>query len=182
MDFFLVRHGEAAASWGQASDPGLSELGLQQAERAAKALLHRLPVDSQLVSSPLTRARQTAAPLATLLDQPVQLMDVFREIPAPVPNPQRQSWLREFMQQRWPEQPEELRGWREEALQQLLALRRPAAVFTHFMVINAIVGQLLGREETLCFYPDNASITHLRCTGASLEVVALGDEMQTVVN
>lgn len=182
MDFFLVRHGEAAASWGQASDPGLSELGMQQAQRAAQALLERLPADSILVSSPLARARETATPLATLLDQPVQLMDVFCEIPAPVPPAQRRGWLREFMQQGWQEQPEELLGWRVAALQQLLAWRRPAVVFTHFMLINAIVGQVLGREETLCFSPDNASITHLRRSGATLEVAALGDEMQTVIN
>ena len=182
MDIFLVRHGEAAASWGQSSDPGLSELGAQQAQRAAQILLENIPGDIQLLSSPLARATETAAPLAAALDQPVQLMDVFREIPAPVPMAQRQAWLREFMQQHWQEQPEELCSWRDEALQQLLALRRSAVVFTHFLVINAIVGQVLGRAETLCFRPDNASITHLRRTGGQLQLVALGEEMKTVVN
>jgi probable phosphoglycerate mutase len=36
---FLVRHGEAAAHWGEEEDPGLSALGRQQAERAAGELL-----------------------------------------------------------------------------------------------------------------------------------------------
>jgi len=35
ISIYLVRHGEAAASWGESSDPGLSELGWQQAEDAA---------------------------------------------------------------------------------------------------------------------------------------------------
>jgi len=38
MDIFLVRHGEAAASWGESPDPGLSELGRRQAEVAAALL------------------------------------------------------------------------------------------------------------------------------------------------
>ncbi|RLA61000.1 MAG: histidine phosphatase family protein [Gammaproteobacteria bacterium] len=181
MDIFLVRHGEAAASWGESSDPGLSELGMLQAERAAQSLRELVPGDIQLLSSPLARARETAAPLAKKLELPVRLCNVFREIPAAVPLAQRQSWLRQFMQQHWGEQPEHLCEWRAAASQQLLDLRQPAVVFSHFLVINAIVGQVLGRTETLCFRPDNGSITRLRHTGTSLELVALGEEKETVV-
>ena len=31
MKIFLIRHGEAAQSWDQSADPGLSELGKEQA-------------------------------------------------------------------------------------------------------------------------------------------------------
>jgi probable phosphoglycerate mutase len=182
MDIFLVRHGEAAASWGQSSDPGLSELGAQQAERSAEILIGQLCADTLLLSSPLARARETAAPLAQGLDRPVQIDSVFCEIPAPVPLAQRQAWLRQFMQQHWQQQPAGLLEWRAAALQRLLGLRQSAVVFTHFLVINAIVGQVLGRSETLCFRPDNGSITRLRHTGTSLELLALGEEMETVVN
>jgi probable phosphoglycerate mutase len=182
MDIFLVRHGEAAASWGQSGDPGLSELGAQQAERSAEILIAQLCADTLLLSSPLARARETAAPLAQGLDRPVQIDSVFCEIPAPVPLAQRQAWLRQFMQQHWQQQPAGLLEWRAAALQRLLGLRRSAVVFTHFLVINAIVGQVLGRSETLCFRPDNGSITRLRHTGTSLELLALGEEMETVVN
>jgi broad specificity phosphatase PhoE len=182
MDIYLVRHGEAAASWGQSSDPGLSELGKRQADVSAQSLHGRVPNNVQLISSPLLRARETADPLAAILGQPVLLDDVFREIPAPVPLPQRQVWLRQFMQEQWAEQPEGLKAWRAAASQRLLDLSQPAVVFTHFLVINAIVGLVLERAETLCFMPDNASITHLRLAGGGLELVALGDEMQTVVN
>ena len=182
MDIYLVRHGEAAASWAQSSDPGLSELGERQAELTAQSLHSRVPGDIQLISSPLLRARETAEPLASTLGQPVLLDDVFCEIPAPVPLPQRQVWLRQFMQEQWAAQPEELWAWRSRASQRLLDLGRPTVVFTHFLVINAIVGLVLDRAETLCFMPDNASITHLRLGGDGLELVTLGDEMVTVVN
>ena len=182
MDIFLVRHGEAAASWGESSDPGLSVLGREQASQAAQVLRESVPGDVQLISSPLARARETAQPLATALSLPVAIEDVFCEIPAPVPMADRQVWLRQFMQEKWNDQPSPLHDWRSAALQHLLALRKPTAVFTHFLVINAIVGQVLGRAETLCFWPDNASITRLRHTGQSLELVTLGNEMATVVN
>ena len=42
MDIYLVRHGEAAASWAQATDPGLSEFGHEQARAAARLLRPRL--------------------------------------------------------------------------------------------------------------------------------------------
>ena len=182
MDIFLVRHGEAAAGWGQSSDPGLSELGLRQAVEVAESLLPRLSEDTALLSSPLARARETAIPLAAALEKPVLVEEVFSEVPAPVPLQQRQSWLREFMQQQWTAQPASLRQWRDSALSELLGQSQPAVVFTHFLLINAVVGGVLHRPDILCFWPDNGSITQLRHTGDTLELISLGREMATVVN
>ena len=182
MDLFLIRHGEAAASWGESPDPGLSDLGQQQAEKAAEALQQHVGSDTILVSSPLQRARETAIPLARMLQQDVIIEDVFREIPSPVALPHRQAWLRQFMQQQWAEQDDELIAWRAAALQRLLTLRQSTVIFTHFLVINAVVGQILDRPETLCFWPANGSITRLRRNGIDLKLLALGDEVETIVN
>jgi broad specificity phosphatase PhoE len=182
MEIFLVRHGEAAASWGESPDPGLSVLGLQQAELAAAALEQRVSENTVLWSSPLQRAVETAGPLARIMRQTVREDAAFREIPAPVPLGQRQVWLRQFMQQKWHEQGEELITWRTAALHQLLALQQPAVVFTHFLVINAVVGHVLARDETLCFWPANGSITRLRHNGTKLELISLGEELTTLVN
>ena len=61
---WIVRHGEAAASWEKDPDPGLSALGQEQAERTARALLEIVPEDATLLSRPLKRAQQTAATFA----------------------------------------------------------------------------------------------------------------------
>ena len=61
---WIVRHGEAAASWEKDPDPGLSALGQEQAERTAKALLEIVPEGATLLSSPLKRAQETAAAFA----------------------------------------------------------------------------------------------------------------------
>ena len=182
MDIFLVRHGEAAASWSQSSDPGLSELGREQARAAAVQLQPIVADDTQLISSPLARAQETAEPLAAILEQPVAIDKVYSEIPSPVPLEQRQTWLRQFMQQRWDEQSADLHAWRAGAYRSLAAQQRPVVVFTHFLVINAVVGQILGRPETLHFYPDNGSVTQLRLADTELELVELGRELQTLVN
>jgi probable phosphoglycerate mutase len=183
MDIYLVRHGEAAASWAQAPDPGLSVLGQEQARAAARVLCPRVAAgEVQLLSSPMARALETAAPLAAELSLAVQVNEAFREIQAPVPLAERQAWLRGFMQQRWDEQPDSLHLWRDQATRQLLALRSPAVVFTHFLVINAVVGQIQGAATTLYCWPDNGSITHLRSGDRGLELVALGAQMSTVVN
>lgn len=182
MDIFLVRHGEAAASWSESADPGLSEIGRQQAERAAEFLEQRISDETQLWSSPLRRALDTAAPLSRAIGKTVHEDRAFREIPSPVPLAERQAWLRNFMQQQWHEQSEDLIGWRAAALQQLLALQQPAVVFTHFLVINAVVGHLLHRADTLCVWPDNGSITCLRHNGANLELISVGEQATSRVN
>ena len=160
----------------------MSELGHQQAAQAATRLLAIVPEDLQLISSPLARALETAEPLAQALGKLITRNDAYREIPAPVPLAERQTWLRQFMQERWQTQEPSLQQWRERLYTQLLDLQRPTVVFTHFLVINAVVGQVQGREETLCFWPDNASVTQLSLNDGVLELVALGDELSTVVN
>jgi len=183
MDIYLVRHGEAAASWAQAPDPGLSDLGHQQARAAAQLLRPRLAYGAvELLSSPLARTLETAAPLAAELGLAVRVNEAFREIQAPVPLAERQAWLRQFMQQRWEEQPDSLHRWRDRAIQELLALRSPAVVFTHFLVINAVVGRIQAAATTLCCWPDNGSITHLRLCDRGLELVELGAQMSTAIN
>lgn len=182
MDIYLVRHGEAAASWSESADPGLSAVGLQQAETAAALLASRLGGGARLVSSPLLRAQETAAPLASRLGCDVAIDPVFREVPSPVPLEQRQSWLRQFMQQDWSQQGDDLTRWRDAAYRAVLDLAAPTVVFTHFLVLNAVVGVIEDCPRVLRFWPDNGSVTHLRREGAVLRLVALGEQMKTHVN
>src|SRR6056297_416875 len=182
MDVFLVRHGEASSSWGESPDPGLSELGRQQAGAVAAHLAPMLDPGTQLLSSPLLRARETATPLFEALGERVQVAEAYREVPSPVALANRQAWLRQFMGERWEQQTEVLLEWRENILTHLVQLDRPAVIFTHFLVINAVVGHLTGKAETLCFWPDNGSITHLRVVDGSMRLHALGAQLSTRVN
>ena len=182
MDIYIVRHGEAASAWGQSADPGLSELGLAQAEAAARSLAVMRGRNVQLLSSPLLRAQETARATAETLDLAVAIDPTFREIPSPVPLDQRQDWLRSFMGQNWQQQPESLLQWRQSILQRLTQLSRPSIIFSHFLVINAVVGALEGSEQTLCCRPDNGAIVQLSLVDGQLELVSRGAQMDTRVN
>ena len=178
---YLVRHGQATEHWDQADDPGLSELGRQQAADAATRLLERIEPGIRLVSSPMQRARETARPLAEALDSEVAIAEPFREIPTPVQRGDRQTWLNGIARQRWNEQEPMVRDWRRSLLDRLRQVREPSVVFTHFMVLNAIVSELTDDGRVVCFLPDNASVTTLRWASDDLQLVELGHQLRTPV-
>lgn len=82
--FVLLRHGETALtpqkrfSGSGGSDPALSEVGRDQAERVAIALARRGTVQA-IVASPLARTRQTAQAVADRLGLEVTLEEGLRE-------------------------------------------------------------------------------------------------------
>ncbi|MGW0605493.1 bifunctional RNase H/acid phosphatase [Streptomyces sp. NPDC002640] len=80
----LLRHGETPLtpqkrfSGSGGSDPSLSEIGREQARRAAALLAARGTVQA-IVSSPLARTRETAAVVADRLGLPVEIDEGLRE-------------------------------------------------------------------------------------------------------
>ena len=62
VEIILIRHGEAASSWGDDPDPGLSNLGKDQAEAVKENLESFKSQNFQLISSPKKRAIETAQP------------------------------------------------------------------------------------------------------------------------
>ncbi|MDA9836562.1 histidine phosphatase family protein [Luminiphilus sp.] len=180
---WIVRHGEAAASWEKDPDPGLSALGQQQAEATADALSHRVPPDVSLISSPLQRAQETAQALADKLDSRVVEIDSrFSEVRSPVPLSERKVWLQGFMKQTWSEQSDDLWEWRSEILSGLKECTGPTVIFCHFLVINAVIAGILGRSDVLQVYPANASFHELSLDEGELTLVQLGEQMETRVN
>lgn len=174
----LVRHGQAASGWGGHTDPGLDDLGRRQAELTAADLAARLePV--AVVSSPLTRARQTAEPLAASWSTAVEVVQAFGEIPSPTDDlAERAAWLSGALRSRWTELDRSVTRWRAGLVAAALEMRTDAVVFTHFVAINALVATATDVEAVTVFLPANASVTEVQVDpGAGLlRVVALGAE------
>ncbi len=170
--FRLVRHAEPAASWDDHLDPGLSAVGTRRARELAVRLEATPP--RAVVSSPLARARATAAPLAAAFDLPVQINPDVGEVPAP--DGERSSWLRAVLASRWAAVDEATRGWRQRVLDALATLEPDTVVATHFVAINVAVGAAAGDERVRCCSPGHASITVLDCHDGDLTLVTLGDE------
>lgn len=179
---FLVRHGQASAAWNQNPDPGLSALGREQAQAVCD---HFAPGPIRpLFTSPLLRARETAQPLAEHWQQVPVIMPAFAEIPAPANYPveQRLQWLLALRDCRWPDADASLHDWRTAILDALAALPDGAIVFTHFMVMNVVVGAATASDALVCYQPDNTSVLELAVSGkGDVGVVALGRQAQTRV-
>ena len=183
IDLYLVRHGEAAAGYAEHRDPGLSALGHAQARDAADALLGRGLGEAQIVSSPLARAQETAAPFAAALGLRPQLETRISEIPAPDEALEaRAPWLREIMAGTVEGLPPAQQTWRQGLIACLREAPAPSVFFSHFVAINLAVGAATGSAAMVSFRPGNGSITHLQTDGERLYLVALGDEADSVVN
>ncbi len=184
---YLIRHGKPAAVWGGADeDPGLDDTGRAQALAAAERLL-ALPAaerPGRVVSSPLRRCRETAQPLADALGVKLEIEPGVGEIPTPtaIPAAERPAWLRAAFTGTWAriEGDIDYEAWRRNVLS--VAAGYPgAAVFSHFVAINAAVSTLGGQDDVIAFRPDHASITVLEGDDQGLALVALGAEAVTSV-
>lgn len=176
---FLVRHGEAAAGWGDHPDPGLSDLGLKQAEAAASLLAGLGAVSA--VSSPMQRCRETAQPFEAQGGLTATVVAQVSEIDTPPDVTDRVSWLRGLMARTWTEAGPAFRAWRAEMATTVNDLPDGTAVFSHFVAINALTGFLEGDDRVTVFRPGHCSITRLERRAGVLRVAEYGSEAATRV-
>jgi broad specificity phosphatase PhoE len=183
----MIRHGRPASSWGEGDpDPGLDAMGATQARAVAEVLL-ALPAAERprrVVSSPLRRCRETAQPLAEALGVTVEIDPRVGEIPTPaaLAPEARPAWLREAFQGRWRDIAGDLDyGAWVQTVARGVASHAGAAVFSHFVALNAAVSAAAGDERVVGFRPDHASVTVFDLVDGDLILVAKGREASTEV-
>ena len=178
----LVRHGRAAAGFGSHRDPGLDDVGREQAEATAEELAARFEEPVPIYSSPLMRAQETAAALARRWGSEVILEPRVAEIPSPTEDlRERARWLQGVMVGRWADLPPDLIRWRQEMIDCVLGFETDTVVFCHFIAINVVVGAATGAADMIVFKPDNASATIIETGDGELAVISLGAEAHTTV-
>jgi broad specificity phosphatase PhoE len=176
----LVRHGQAAAGWGEDRDPGLDEVGHAQAANLTEHLAEkgRLPI----LSSPLQRAQQTAAPLAERWGVEPVVEPRVGEIPSPTADlAERSAWLRGALRSRWTDLGPAVCAWRSQLLGALCALPTDTVVFSHFVAINAVVAAASDDAALIVFAPANASCTLVDIEAGRVSVVELGHQADSPV-
>jgi broad specificity phosphatase PhoE len=179
---YLVRHGQPLATYDQDQDPGLDDVGRAQAEVAAAELAPSGPLP--IVTSPLRRTRETAAPFERQWHTSAAIEPAVGEVKSPTDDlAERSAWLAEILRgnRRWIELDDERQRWRNGVVAALLALDADTVVVTHYIAINAAVGHATGDDRVLNFRPDNCSCTVLDSDGRSLKLVELGRERETAV-
>ena len=180
---YLVRHGRAAAGWDDDPDPPLDDRGRQQAEQLADELAARVPGGAPVVSSPLRRCRETAAPLAARWGTDVRVEAGVAEIPSPegVPIGERVPWLREAMAGRWTDLGRRYVAYRDGVVDFLLRRTETTVVVSHFVAINGAIGVATGDDRLLLRALDNCSITIVDVVNGRLHVVEGGHEADTLI-
>ena len=179
----LIRHGEAAESWGTHPDPGLSELGIKQSKSLLNNKMLELLDSYSFVSSPKSRAKMTAEPLIKKFNKELIVKDAYSEIPSnDIDNSQKKTWLKDVMNTEIKDLPDFVVNWRNKIIKHSLGLSQNTIIFTHFMVINALVGSLLKKNAIMCFYPNYVSVTKITFENKEIKSISLGDERKTIIN
>jgi probable phosphoglycerate mutase len=168
MELLLIRHALPVrideGDGGGPADPALAELGQAQADALAEWLVEE-QIDA-IWSSPMRRARETAAPVAARLGLDVTVDDGLAEYDKDAASYIPIEELKAANDPRWnqlPERPEEFAAEVVEAIERVIAAhpRQRVAVVCHGGVVNAYAGHILGISDPLFFLPAYTSITRI---------------------
>ncbi len=180
MDLIIVRHArpdrEERGEGEGPADPPLSSLGRAQA-MAVAAFLAAEHID-HIVASSMTRARQTAEPLAGLLDLDVELRDDLREvdqhrsvyIPAEEMTPD-EPLAQEFMSDPLAIFDGDYWGFRDRVVagfDEIIAANasKTVAVFCHGMVMSVYLQHVWGLSDPYRMQPDYTGIIRMQASSS----------------
>jgi len=195
IKIYLVRHGEASEGW-TSQDPPLSELGKSQAKSLMTFIDSIFDENStnntNAISSPLNRCIETASLALEKQNLEIEINDNFRELPSPtIDLEKRVDWLRRILPLTWPELLKDketmesgvnFTQWRENIMSNIYSLKKDTIIFTHFVVINAVIGEILKSDKIVNFQPSNCSITEISKKNDKLKIVKLGKSLESKVN
>ena len=195
VKIYLVRHGEATEGW-TSQDPPLSELGKSQAESLVTFVSSTFDENSinniDFISSPLNRCKETASLALEKMYSEIVINNNFRELPSPTLDlEKRVNWLRRVLPLTWSEllKDKETKDsgvnfiqWKKNIMNNIYSINKNTIIFTHFVVINSIIGEILKSDKIVNFQPSNCSITEIRKINDRLELVKLGKSLESTVN
>jgi 2,3-bisphosphoglycerate-dependent phosphoglycerate mutase len=197
VELLLIRHAEPVRiASGEATgpaDPGLTERGVDQARRLA-AWLAVEGVDA-IVTSPLRRARETAAPLGDALGLEPVVVDGISEYDAHSDEYIPIEELRALKDDRWQAtiegrwadvggvDPIEFQRQVVPAVDGLIASHpgQTVAAFSHGGVVNVYLAHVLGIDRLLWFHPEYTSISRVHAARSGPKSVATVNETAHLV-
>jgi len=178
MELLLIRHAlpvriDEGAVDGPA-DPALAPLGHAQAAALATWLAPER-IDA-IWSSPMRRARETAAPLSERLGLEVTVDDGLAEYDKHSSSYIPIEELKAANDPRWnqlPERPEEFAAEVVEAIERVIAAHagQRVAVVCHGGVVNAYAGHVLRIADPLFFLPAYTSISRILASGGGVRSI-----------
>ncbi|MFP3906500.1 MAG: histidine phosphatase family protein [Acidimicrobiales bacterium] len=187
MELLLIRHALPVRIDGGdgPADPDLSDEGHRQAETLAR-WLRTEPID-EVWTSPLRRARQTAAPIEAAFGTEARVDDDLREFDADEEHYIPLEELRGSDDPRWQELMERLGAPEQFAFRDQAAAAverivdanpgRQVAVVCHGGVINAYLSTILGIDRPLFFEPTYTSISRVMASSRGVRSLVSVNEI-----
>lgn len=174
---YLVRHGRAAAGYADDLDPGLDDVGVDQAVAMADRLISLGPLP--MITSPLRRARETAAELERRWHTMALVDAAVSEIPSPTDDlTERHAWLAKALTGTFTDLGPRYQSWRTMVTELFLNQREDIVIVTHFVAINAAIGVATGDDRVMCAAVGNASVTVFDHDNKVLQLVETGEGNQ----
>jgi 2,3-bisphosphoglycerate-dependent phosphoglycerate mutase len=187
MELLLIRHGQPVhvqKTDGTPANPPLSELGRTQAERMA-AWLADEKID-RLYTSPMTRAYQTAEPLAATLRLEALIEEGVAEYDRGASEYIPVERLKEIDYERWKRLMQgdidvEFHHFAHTVIESLEGVvsanaGKRVAVTCHGGVINVWTSHVLGMAPRLFFTPDYTSIHRYMCASTGERTIRVLNE------
>lgn len=183
MQLWLIRHALPVRVEGAAggADPGLSPEGVEQAERLG-AWLARAPIDA-MWTSPLRRARETAAPLAERLGLDPSIDDDLAEfdrdadfyIPLEELKAEQDPRYQELIDGTWAGEDDGAQFHRRlvAAMDRIIAAHPggEVAVVCHGGVINLYLAHVLGLVPQMFFHPTYTGVSRVQASRSGVRSI-----------
>ena len=183
IKIILIRHGEAENKWGEHPDPGLSLKGISESYDLLQHKELQSLEDYFFISSPKLRAIETAKPLAKKFNKKVKIDNCFIEIPAEgIKSDKKHEWLEQIVKTNKKELPMFIKNWKNKILNRIKKLDRNTIIFSHFMVINALLSELTDIDTLLYFYPGHTSVVILEMKNKEFDYFITEGNKKTAIN
>lgn len=185
VDLIIVRHGRPLRVEGAetSADPPLTDIGHEQAAATARLLL-REPID-HVVTSPMTRARQTAQPLADALGIDAEVVADLAEIDKDADHYIPMEELKAQGGEAWQavlDDPhsinhgvdiDEFADTVTAAFESVIAAnpKRTVVAFCHGMVTMQYLRRILGFDNPFGLRTDYASVTRVQASSTGIRTV-----------
>ena len=179
----LIRHGEAAGSWSENLDPGLSVNGIDQAKSLSLDNTNDYLKDYDFISSPRLRAIETSHFLARKFNKKVKINDIFDEIPSEgIKLEDKIDWLKKISSMPFKDLPNSVIDWQERIIKEILSFKQNSVIFSHFMVMNIVFGYINSSSKLLSFYPDYTSSIKVTLKDNEITSYQIDKEKKTKIN
>ena len=109
--------------------------------------------------------------------------EIFIEIPSKnIVQDKKQDWLKSIIQTKRDDLPDFIESWSDDIYLKSKSFKENTIVFTHFMVINALLSRLAKKNTLMYFYPNYTSVVKVGIKNNAFEYFSTEENKKTSIN